>query len=217
MKNNHSYKMIVIFLLLLVSLTACTKELKAPETSEPKTANDPAQPTQMIDIINEFATQTARAIEQPVLDTPQPELIPTIEVVIGPTQETIETIETIATPLPAVPTFTVPETYTLQKDEFVYCIARRFDVNPVELLNLNGMSAGSLVSPGMVLKIPKTGNPFPAARALRVHPTSYTVVSGDTIYKIACLFGDVDPLAIAAVNGLEAPYSLTVGQVLAIP
>jgi LysM repeat protein len=42
-------------------------------------------------------------------------------------------------------------------------------------------------------------------------------VAGDTIYTIACAFGDVDPNAIIVVNGLESPYTLTPGQVLQIP
>jgi LysM repeat protein len=115
-----------------------------------------------------------------------------------------------------IPTFTVPATYTLQKDEFIYCVARRFNLNPNELMAINGLSS-NFVSPGRVLTIPQTGNPFPAARALRSHPTTYTVVYGDTIYKIACLFGDVDPMAIAAANGLAAPYALATGQTLNIP
>jgi LysM repeat protein len=69
----------------------------------------------------------------------------------------------------------------------------------------------------MVLKIPQTGNPFPAGRSLRAHPTNYTVSSGDTIYSIACLFGAVDPYAIATANGLSSPYTLTAGQSLYIP
>jgi hypothetical protein len=41
--------------------------------------------------------------------------------------------------------------------------------------------------------------------------------TGDNIYIIACYYGDVDPLAIAAANGLSAPYTLTPGAVLSIP
>jgi LysM repeat protein len=119
----------------------------------------------------------------------------------------------------AVPVFTatpgIPATYVVQPGEFPYCLARRFNVNPTELLNLNGV--GSLLQPGMTLKIPQTGNPFPGTRALKAHPTTYTVVSGDTIYTIACQFGDVDPNAIIQANALTPPYTLTPGQTIHIP
>jgi len=52
---------------------------------------------------------------------------------------------------------------------------------------------------------------------LQEHPTTYTVVAGDTIYSIACKFGSVDPIGIAKVNDLKSPYNLKAGQDLAIP
>ncbi len=111
-----------------------------------------------------------------------------------------------------------PATYTLQAGEFPYCIARRFNVNPDELLSLNGISDGGLFMPGLVLKIPQTGNPFPADRALQAHPTTYTVLSSDeTLYSIACKYGDVDPAAIASYNGIALSAKLTAGQKLNIP
>jgi LysM repeat protein len=69
----------------------------------------------------------------------------------------------------------------------------------------------------MVFKIPQTGNDFPGGRALKSHPTNYTVSSGDTIFTIACQYGDVDPYAIAAANGISSPYNLKSGQNLYIP
>ena len=74
-----------------------------------------------------------------------------------------------------------------------------------------------LVYEGMSLKIPQTGGKFPDGRALKKHPAKYTVVSGDTIYSIACKYGDVEPWAIAMANNLAAPYTLTVGSVINIP
>jgi LysM repeat protein len=115
------------------------------------------------------------------------------------------------------PTPGLPQTYTLQKFEFPFCIARRFNLNQSELLNLNGLGLNSVVPVGFVLRIPQTGNHFAGTRALQKHPTTYTVVAGDTIYKIACQFGSVDPNYIIAVNNLKSPYTLKDGQKLAIP
>jgi len=119
------------------------------------------------------------------------------------------------TPFPTVPV-SRPASYTLSVGEFPYCIARRFNLNPAELLRMNGLSDGQILQPGLVLTIPQTGV-FPADRALRAHPTQYTVLSGDTLSGIACKFGDVDPINIAAVNGLGASATLTAGQFLQIP
>jgi LysM repeat protein len=127
-----------------------------------------------------------------------------------------------ATPVPFGPTYTPPplvkpQTYTLQKGEFPYCIARRFNVNPNELMTLNGLTANSLYEPGMTLQIPQTSNTFPGERALLTHPATYTVVSGDTIYGIACKYGDVYPEAIGAANGIQPPFTVSAGQTLQIP
>jgi len=110
-----------------------------------------------------------------------------------------------------------PATYTLQAGEFVYCIARRFNVDPDQTLATNGLSDAQTIYPGLVLKIPQSGS-FPGDRMLQNHPTTYTVVSSsETLYSIACKFGDVDPSSIAAANGLSVGAALTAGQQLSIP
>jgi len=110
-----------------------------------------------------------------------------------------------------------PATYTLQPGEFPFCIARRFNVNATDILNLNGLNLNSHPAAGTVLHIPQTGVWSSGARALIPHPTTYTVNAGDTIYTIACAFGDVDPNAIIIANALKSPYTLTSGQTLNIP
>jgi LysM repeat protein len=104
----------------------------------------------------------------------------------------------------------------LHSGEFPYCIARRFNVDPGELLRINGLTRYSVYFAGMNLRIPQTGRTFPGKRALLPHPTTYTVRAGDTIYTIACSFGDVDPNAILQVNpGISARPAP--GTVLQIP
>lgn len=117
----------------------------------------------------------------------------------------------------AAPSLTVPASHTLRRGEFPYCIARRYNIDPDDLLRANGLWRGMIYRGGLELKIPASADPFPATRALRAHPASYTVQTGDNIYIVACYYGDVDPLAIAAANGLAAPYTLTPGAVLSIP
>ena len=115
----------------------------------------------------------------------------------------------------SVPTLTRPATYTLQKGEFPFCIARRYDLNVGALLSANGMSMDAKPGVGTVLQI-SSGGSYDGNRALRAH-TDYTVNSGDTIYSIACYFGDVSPEAIIAVNGLSGPDDITAGMTLKIP
>jgi len=119
--------------------------------------------------------------------------------------------------LPDVPT-NKPASYTLQKGEFPYCLARRFNVDPAELLSLNGLASGDVYYPNLTLIIPQSGNPFPGTRVWHSHPDVFTVDSADrTIYGVACYYGDVEPAAIAQANGLQLTAILTVGQQLNIP
>ena len=76
-------------------------------------------------------------------------------------------------------------TYTLQTGEFPFCIARRYNVDPGEMLALSGLSDGVLYAPGTLLRIPQNGNPFPGSRVLHNHPDTYTVdLSNETIYGV---------------------------------
>jgi len=110
-----------------------------------------------------------------------------------------------------------PASYTLQQGEFPYCIARRFNVNPDDLLAANGLTGNSAVYPGKILTIPQTGS-FPGDRSLMNHPDTYTVDTADTtIYGVACAYGDVLPQDIASANSISVSSSLTVGQKLSIP
>lgn len=113
-----------------------------------------------------------------------------------------------------------PASYTLMQGEFPYCIARRFNVNQDELLALNGLTSAttSSLQAGAVLRIPQSGNPFVGDRARNPHPATYTVLSSnETIYSVACYFGNIDPTQIIAANSLVAPYTLHISQTLSIP
>jgi hypothetical protein len=83
-------------------------------------------------------------------------------------------------------------------------------------LAINGLTNSSILSPGESLSIPTSGS-FPGPRALLSHPATYTVFGGETIYSLGCHYGDVDPMAIAAANGLSSPYTLTPGSTIQIP
>jgi LysM repeat protein len=69
----------------------------------------------------------------------------------------------------------------------------------------------------LTLTIPQNAASFKGSRSLREHPTTYTVQSGDTFYRIACKFGDIYPEEIAAANGMTLKDELTTGMTLNIP
>ena len=116
-----------------------------------------------------------------------------------------------------IPTATRPETYTLHHGEWPICIARRYNLDLLTFLEINGLEMDSQPSTGTVLKIPSTGTWTAGERKLADHPATYTVKANDTIYSIACYFGDVDPEAIILANNLQSPYTVEAGQELRIP
>jgi LysM repeat protein len=112
---------------------------------------------------------------------------------------------------------TPPATYTLKAGEFPICIARRYNLDVLSLLTINNLSMDSKPKAGTKLRIPQTGSWNLGSRALLDHPTKYTVVSGDTFYKIACYYGNLLPEDIATKNGMEVTDKLSSGTVLDIP
>ncbi|HSL45427.1 MAG TPA: LysM peptidoglycan-binding domain-containing protein [Anaerolineales bacterium] len=164
--------------------------------------------------LDPLATQDPNATVTPTpLVSLNPTFTSTATLAVSGTQPTVGTLPT------SVPVGSRPASYTLQRGEFPYCIARRFDLNPQELLTRNGLTTAEAynLATGTVLSIPQSGS-FPGTRALRNHPTTYAVSSStETIYSIACLFGDVDPAAIAQANNISPGSALTSGQQLSIP
>ncbi len=110
-----------------------------------------------------------------------------------------------------------PSTYTIQAGDTFYCIARRFNLDVSDFLSLNGLGTNSLAQIGQVVKIPQSGTWDSGDRALKAHPAEYTVVAGDTLNRIACRYGDVDPSAILAANGFSSASDIKAGNTINIP
>ena len=68
-----------------------------------------------------------------------------------------------------------------------------------------------------MLKIPTNVGEYDGNRALRAHPATYSVKSGDSFYSIACYFGDLWPEEIADYNNMELGDPLPAGTKLDIP
>lgn len=224
---------IVVALSVILALSACQRSASKPPVATATKSGGLPFPTPIPNDSLKAAqagTQTAQALskqttepaagatETPIPATGGGENTPTT---VPPTAAVVQPQPSATQPavVVVVPSATPgrPATYTLQNGEFPFCIARRFNADVATLLALNGMDINSKPPIGFVLKIPQTGVWSNGARALIAHPGSYTVKAGDTIYKIACAYGDVDPNAMIVANSLKSPYTLTAGQVLQIP
>ena len=238
---NKRTSVIVFSLLVLTAIiiSACTQPysnvpLETP-TANPTNLFVSPFPTSdnPMDMIGEYATGTSAAetavaltagtplaTEEPVEITPDS---PVASATVDPNTTPAPTntpVPPTNTSVPVQPTTITnrPATYTLQPGEFPYCIARRFNLDPSELLNLNGLASGDIYYPNLTLTIPQTNKPFPGTRARQSHPATYTVQDPTlSIYAVACHYGDVDPAAIAQANNLQLTAKLTVGQQLTIP
>ena len=210
MKKSHMLILIVIISSLLFS--ACTMSASTPP---------PITPTTNLSEIARQATETAIAKTPKAGETQVPgetqvtegDLTPTVA---APTS-TPAPLDTEGTSVPDPVSYAVPDSYTLHKGEFVFCLARRFNILPADIMTLNGYESGDILYPGEIVQIPSNSRAYIGDRALQYHPTTYSVIPGDTLYSISCLFGNVDPRAIAAANNLDVDQALTYGTVLQIP
>lgn len=238
--SKHIHIILSVMLIFAFALAGCNRNASETVLPTATLATDPlalsGTESDPMTLLYQYATQTAMyTTPQPgatigapagsetpgVAITPGTEIATATATSVLPPTGTPGT-QTTAYVTPSGPAITQivgrPASYTLQPGEYPYCIARRFDVDPQELLALNGLTDGMLFSPGLVLTIPQTGNPFPGERAWHAHPATYTVASAeDSIYEVACYYGNVDPAQIASANGLTPPYALHSGQTLTIP
>lgn len=239
--KHRSVQVISIFMIAAVFLSACTQSLSSAPVETPTLiptglfVSPVASVENPMEMIEQFAKQTEAAQTAAAgggatatpgtpaagitatIDPALPTATPTVAAAVStPTNaNTVVTAAPAATSVP--PVIAGGFEYILREGEFPYCIARRYNVDPEALIKASGLTNPDVYYAGLRLVIPSSG-PFPGTRALKPHPASYTVASGsETVYSIACAFGDVDPNAIATTNGISASAKLTVGQVLQIP
>ena len=219
--NKKIFALVIITIMIGLVLSACTRSATSKSPTDATATSEIPFPVGTLDTsarVTEIVQQTQNALSTPMVPTVQ---VPQVSTpVVIPTTAGLPTLvlQPTATSVPVkVPTLSRPETYTIQFGEWPICIARRYNLDLNGLLEANNLNMNSSPEPGTVLNIPATGTWASGERALKAHPADYTVISGDTVNSIACEFGDVDPLAIAAANGLSSPYTLSAGAVIKIP
>jgi len=100
---------------------------------------------------------------------------------------------------------TEENSYIVKSGDSLYKIANKFNTTVSELMNLNNLSS-TLLSVGQVLKIPTTNNSNQS--------NTYTVKSGDSLYKIANNF-NTTVNELMRLNNLSSTL-LSIGQVLKV-
>ncbi|MFE4197310.1 LysM peptidoglycan-binding domain-containing protein [Paenarthrobacter sp. NPDC056912] len=111
----------------------------------------------------------------------------------------------------------VPDTYTIVRGDTISAVARRFNLDTSALLQLNKLTATTLIYPGQSIKLTGTAPATPAqpiappAPSTAGNATIYTVVSGDTLGAIAAKHG-VPLSSIFSWNGLNGSSIIYPGQ-----
>lgn len=217
---NQRLRSILILLaiaLTVFALSACTRSASTPPPTtgdgEESGAQSETQAT-MDAVRSAILTQTAQA---GVGGTSTP----------TPTEAPVETQGTpagVTTPLATATPLGQEIEYTVQPGDWIFKIARDFNVDPQEIIDLNNLTnPGSLV-PGMVLKIPVAGTTEPVVQGTPSTGTGtpasgtkiHIVQPGEWIWQIARLYG-VDPQEIIDINNLTNPASISPGDELIIP
>ena len=125
--------------------------------------------------------------------------------------------------------------YKVVSGDTVWDLARRYGTSVTAIVSANSLNSSATIRVGQSLTIPgaqEVGSaPAPQAPASSSQPTlatgsnqgdfagetqQYTVVSGDTLIRIASRFG-VSVQTIASANSIKNPALIRVGQKLTIP
>lgn len=98
--------------------------------------------------------------------------------------------------------------YKVQSGETLWKIAQKFGTTVQEIATASGIDPAKYLYVGQTLKIP--------AKPV-VQPVVYTVVSGDTLWKIAQKYSTTTIDAIVKANNLDVTKPLMIGQKITIP
>ncbi|MBI5349066.1 MAG: LysM peptidoglycan-binding domain-containing protein [Chloroflexi bacterium] len=218
-RPTHSFIVIALLVCAALLISACTREATtdALPTNPPDGVGGGGEPAQqatnaaaMEQLFAQGQTQTAQA---PLgLNTALPGAITPTPLVAQQTPVPAATAIPAATAVPAAGT---PVSYTVQSGDWLYSIARKFNITPQALIAANPqINANTVLKPGTVLNIPSGSSPVPGAAT--TGEKTYVVKPGENLFRIALNSG-TNYQTLAQLNNIPAPYTVFPGQVLKMP
>ena len=187
-----------------------------------RSASTPPASTDTGELSSEEISQRATmdAVRDAILtQTHEPQiLLPTATSTLSPTATPSAPTQTpvivVNSPTPGA---AQTQTYIVQPGEWVYSIARKFAVDPNDIIALNNLQYPFDLEVGQEIIIPAAGSSSNGPNSTAVAGgTEYIVRVGDSVYSIAQAHG-VDYESIIAANSLVFPYNIYPGDRLIIP
>ncbi|MCS6826988.1 MAG: LysM peptidoglycan-binding domain-containing protein [Caldilinea sp.] len=134
---------------------------------------------------------------------------PVVEVLDAQAASTLTPARETSTPTPEPTATRAIFQYTVQAGDTLSAIARRFNISPQQVRELNNLVDDNIFA-GQVLRIPE-GEPTPTPEPFR-----HIVQPGETLFGIAMQYG-VNVNVLAEVNAILDRDNLPVGKALLIP
>ncbi|WP_372592857.1 LysM peptidoglycan-binding domain-containing protein [Actinotalea sp.] len=127
------------------------------------------------------------------------------------------------TAAPAAQASPAPSGHLVQAGDTVSHLAVRYGTSVAAIVSANGLDSRAMIRIGQTLTIPGTSTSTSTAATTTASTpttattaTSYRVVAGDTVSRIAARTGTTTA-AIVAANGLDSRALIRIGQTLTIP
>lgn len=214
MKKSHQLQLVMTMMLIAgLVLTACERPATSADATPPSGtdgASGQSDTQATMDAVRAaILTQTAEAGGGA---TPTPTATST------PEAETTGEAEGSQEPASGTVTPSYVE-YTVKAGEWIWEIARAFNVDPEVIIEFNNLNSPNDIVAGMVLRIPQEddGSTQPGATTTAsAGGVVHVVKPGEWIWQIARQYG-VDPQAIIDANNLANPGTIYPGQELIIP
>ncbi len=212
----HTTKLILFVLIGMLFLSACTRSASKPPAFDP-TIGDDIPLFESVDDQIRYATSTAAAIiSQYNLPTEIVQNPQGTQIVV--TSTPIPTATPTPTPTATPMVLSAPETWQIQSGETLECLARRFDVKLEDLIEANPHLDPFNLKIGQTVTLPENSK-WEGERAVGTwpRPDIWEVSPGETVYGIACAYGDIYPEEIIEANNIEDPNDLSGYTELQIP